>query len=184
MFARMRKLFSYDFLPSILCSFILVKMDYALISGWPANHSVDNRIKLVVFFVHLVMLFAISSPLISWLLSRAGDEKLNNFIDLPDSGKKITYTDLYDFLSGLALSAFYLSVLIFTMAEVYDAVGWVLSAIYVFLMFVLSIFIAVLSLVKFLWLFSRFNKITYSVVGLIASVMCMVVIGVAMRMAS
>lgn len=180
----MRKVLLSDRTPSVICFFLLLKMDYSILSSWPQNQSIDNRIKLALLFIHLIMIFAILAPLISRLLSRVGNERLNKFIVLPKPDKNITYIDLYDFLSGLALSAFYLSILLFTMKEVYEVTGWVISGIYVFLIFISAISIASLSLMRFIWLFVKFNKYTYSVVALLASSMCMAVLGVAMRMAS
>lgn len=180
----MRKVLLSDCTPSVICFFLLLKMDYSILSSWPQNQSIDNRVKLALLFIHLIMIFAILSPLISRLLSCVGNERLNKFIALPKSDKNITYIDLYDFLSGLALSAFYLSILLFTMKEVYEVTGWVISGIYIFLMFISAISIASLSLMRFIWLFVKYNKYTYSVVALLASSMCMAVLGVAMRMAS
>ncbi len=141
-------------------------MDYSILSSWPQNQSIDNRVKLALLFIHLIMIFAILAPLISRLLSRVGNERLNKFIALQKSDKNITYIDLYDFLSGLALSAFFTCPsYFFTMKEVYEVTGWVISGIYVFLMFISAISIASLSLMRFIWLFVKYNKYTYSVVA-------------------
>lgn len=184
MFKWIRNILISGYAPSIICLFLLIKMDYSIFSSWPKNESIDNRVKLVLLFIHLIMIFAILSPLISRLLSRVSNEALNKFIALPTPSKSITYIDLYDFLSGLALSAFYLSILLFTVKEVYEATGWIISGIFVFFMFFSSISIASLSLMRFAWLFANYNKYTYSFVVLLASSMCMAVLGVAMRMAS
>lgn len=175
---------SSEYIPSVILFIFLVKMDFSIISNWPLNQSPDNRLKLALLFVHLVIVFAILSPIISRLLSQFGDEKLKKFIGLPEVGKNITYIDFYDFLSGLALSAFYLTILLFSLKEVYEKTGWVIAGIYAFLMFVSSISIAVLSLVRYIWLFTKFNNYAYYSVALLASSMCMAVIGVAMNMVS
>ncbi|HAU5603815.1 TPA: hypothetical protein JD320_003020 [Citrobacter koseri] len=179
-----QKKFLSDIAPSIIGLFLLVKMDYTILSDWPQGQLVDNRIKLALLFIHLIMIFAILSPLISRFLPQIGSERLNQFIDLPKLERSITYIDLYDFLSGLALSAFYLSILLYTLKDVYDSTGWIVSGIYAFLMFVSSISIASLSLMRFLWLFTKFSKYAYAIITLLASSTCMAVLGVAMRMAS
>lgn len=179
-----RTIFFSDYLPSILCLLLLVNMDYAIFSNWPINHSVDSRIKLMLLFIHFVMLFAILSPFIGRFLAKISNEKFKAFIGLPDKDKNITYIDLYDFLSGLALSAFYLSILLFTLKDVYEITGWFISGIYAFLMFASSISIASIALMRYIWLFTKFSKYTYAFAALLAGSMCMAIIGVAIRMAS
>ena len=178
------KALSSEYVPSVICLFILVKMDYELLSIWPQNESVDGRIKLSLSFIHLVMILVILMPLINRYLSQVDNERIEKFIALPQKDKNITYIDFYDFLSGIALSAFYLSILIFTMKDVYEETGWVISFIYIFTMFVSSISIAALSLVRFIWLFTKFNNYIYWFIALLASSMCMAVISIAIKMAS
>lgn len=178
------KALSSEYVPSVICLFILVKMDYELLSIWPQNESVDGRIKLSLSFIHLVMILVILMPLINRYLSQVDNERIEKFIALPQKDKNITYIDFYDFLSGIALSAFYLSILIFTMKDVYEETGWVISCIYIFTMFVSSISIAALSLVRFIWLFTKFNNYIYWFIALLASSMCMAVISIAIKMAS
>ncbi|RLM17947.1 hypothetical protein BIY29_18795 [Brenneria alni] len=180
----MRTIFFSDYLPSILCLLLLVKMDYAICSSWPVNQSVDNRMKLMLLFIHFIMIFAIFSPFIGRLLAKISNEKFKDFIGLPDKDKNITYIDLYDFLSGLALSAFYLSILLFTLKDVYEITGWFISGIYVFLMFASSISIASISLMRYIWLFAKFSKYTYAFSALLAGGICMAIISIAIRMAS
>ncbi|MCR3702296.1 hypothetical protein ACM6O4_19335 [Citrobacter portucalensis] len=183
-FKKIWKAISSEYIPSAICFFLLAKMDYEIISIWPQNASVDDRIKLSLLFIHLVMILVMFTPLINRFLSRVDNEKLEKFIALPQKDKNITYIDYYDFLSGLALSAFYLSILIFTMKSIYEEAGWIISGIYIFTMFVSSISIAALSLLRFIWLFTKFNNYIYWFIVLLASSMCMAVIGAAMKMAS
>ena len=70
------------------------------------------------------------------------------------------------------------------MKSIYEEAGWIISGIYIFTMFVSSISIAALSLLRFIWLFTKFNNYIYWFIVLLASSMCMAVIGVAMKMAS
>ncbi|HFO4234785.1 TPA: hypothetical protein ACHJWQ_005224, partial [Escherichia coli] len=62
--------------------------------------------------------------------------------------------------------------------------GWFISGIYAFLMFVSSISIASISLMRYIWLFTKFSKYTYAFAALLAGSMCIAIIGVAIRMAS
>lgn len=78
----MRKVLLSGCIPSVICFFLLLKMNYSILSSWPQNQSIDNRVKLALLFIHLIMMFAILAPLISRLLSRVGNERLNKFIDL------------------------------------------------------------------------------------------------------
>ncbi|ELW1649199.1 hypothetical protein NTH58_004311 [Enterobacter oligotrophicus] len=179
-----RRKLPLEYVTSIILLYLLVKMDFVVIAARTSHESIDNRVKLALLFIHLIMLLAIFAPLISRYLSQGGDERLTRFIALPEVTKNITYIDFYDFLSGLALSAFYLSILLFTIKGVYELAGWVLSGIYVFLMFVSSISIASLSLMRFIWLFTKYNRYVYAFIALAASSMCMAVISIAMQMAS
>ncbi len=50
----MRKVLLSDCTPSVICFFLLLKMDYSILSSWPQNQSIDNRVKLALLFIHLI----------------------------------------------------------------------------------------------------------------------------------
>ena len=173
-----------EYVPSILFAGLLIYMDMSLVRIWPENEDVDTRIKLILLFIHLVVGMAVCLPLINYGLSKLNQEAIDVFLDLPRSDKPITYTVIYDYLSGLALAAFYLTMAFFTFKEAYAYFHWAIATLYIFVMVVLSFFIATMAMLRMLTLYTRFGNIRYSLFALMTFVFCMAVLNATLRMVS
>lgn len=173
-----------EYLVSVLCFGLLVYLDINVVALWRSECNLDERAYLVIFFMNLMLLMVVLLPLVSHYVGKINNEKLSAFLGLSPGDEKITYLVFYDFLSGLALSAFYLSVLIYTLKGVFEATGWFITGLYLVVMYIICIYLGVMALIKFIWTFRKLNKVAYGIVALTASAITLSIIDVAMKMVS
>lgn len=173
-----------EYLVSVVCFGLLVYLDVNVVALWRSECNLDERGYLVIFFINLMLLMVVLLPLINHYVGKIDNGKLSVFLGLTPKDEKITWVVFYDFLSGLALSAFYLSVLIYTLKGVFDTTGWFITGLYVLVMYIICIFLGVMALIKFIWTFRQLNKVVYAIVALTASAITLSVIDIAMKMVS
>lgn len=174
----------FEYLPSLTCLALLAYLDFSLMKGCLNGELLDEKNKFLYAFLNITLCILISLPLINHLLSKIDNKLLDEFLSLPDKDENITYIHFYDFLSGLALSGFYITVMMFTFKGVLNDFGWFIAAFYVAIMFVLSILLSAISLVRFIYPFTRYNTIAYWICAVMSCAAMLAVTQVSLNMMS
>jgi hypothetical protein len=170
-----------EYLPSLILFIVFIVINFPIIKEWMNGTMIDGKIKVIILFIDVIIALSASIPIINYGLSKLNQKKLNEFLDLPDNNGKITYSVIYDFLSGLALSAFYISVCFLTIKDIYNYGGWLLAGIYLLFMMLCTFFIATMTLVRILKVLSANNKYVYYSAALILTIIANEVINVALK---
>lgn len=105
-----------------------------------------------VLFNNLFHLCLIFLPYISNKL-KSHESSLESFISLPPKGEKVTYPVVASFLSEQSLGAFLGSTLMITTSSILDSTGEFVSALYCFILFLISIMFVTFSFIRFIWCF-------------------------------
>ncbi|WP_124379385.1 hypothetical protein [Pseudomonas synxantha] len=128
-------------------------------------YSVPEARKQVVFSVVMINLLGVFILLIPYIRRRIdslGGGVLDRFLALPDKDAIINFPIIYDFLGGQALGGFLGTVLMVTTRQINDYFGVVAAGIYAFLLVLLAIFIATLSLLRFIMHFTKYRWCVYA----------------------
>lgn len=123
-------------------------------------------------------------PFISHLIGKIDSKSVDDFLSLPDRDANINYIHFYDFLSGLALSAFYITVMMFTFKGILKDFGWFIAAFYLAIMFYFSVLLSAITLVRFIYPFTRYNTIAYWICAVTSCAVMLAVTQVSMKMIS
>lgn len=123
----------------------------------------NNREHLVFLgvFVNIVLFIVLLSP---WLTKKAeavSNEKLKVFLDLPAQSDSLKFTAFSSFLSDQALGSFLGTFLIVTGKRSLELFGPVTSAIYVAILFLVSILLITLSFIRFISFFTKYHWMLY-----------------------
>lgn len=172
----------FDYLPSIIIFVAFIALNTAIAIGWVSGAEFSDALKIIILFTDMILALGASLPLIQIGISKLNQIKLNDFLALPENNGKITYLVIYDFLSGLALSAFYISVCFFTVKSVHAYAGWFLTGIYLALMIFISFSIAVMALIRVVHVVSTVNKFFKYSLTLTLLVITNEVINIALKM--
>lgn len=174
----------FEYLPSLTCLAVLAYVDFYLIKGYLNGEHLDEKNKFLVAFLNIIICVVIFLPFINHLISKIDSKSVDDFLSLPDRDANITYIHFYDFLSGLALSAFYITVMMFTFKGVLKDFGWFIAAFYLAVMFCFSVSLGAISLVRFIYPFTRYNAIAYWICAVISCAVMIAVTQVSMKMIS
>lgn len=150
-------------------------------------YSVPEARKQVVFSVVMINLlgaFILLIPYIRRRIDSLGGGALDRFLALPDKNASITFPVVYDFLGGQALGGFLGTVLIVTTRLINDYFGVVAAGIYAFLLAMLAILIATLSLLRFIMCFTKYRLRVYAPASLLSLVVMFVCFWVGVKSAS
>jgi len=174
----------FEYLPSLTCLALLAYLDFYLIKGFLNGEHLDEKNKFLYAFLNITLCMVIFLPFISHLIGKVDSKSVDDFLSLPDRDANITYLHFYDFLSGLALSAFYITVMMFTFKGVLKDFGWFIAAFYLAIMFFFSVLLGAISLVRFIYPFTRYNTIAYWICAVTSCAVMLAVTQVSMKMIS
>ncbi len=174
----------YEYLPSLTCLLLLAYLDFYLIKGVLNSERLNEKNKFLYAFLNITIFVVISLPLINYLMSKIDSKSVSEFLNLPDRDANITYMHFYDFLSGLALSAFYITVMMFTFKDALKNFGWFIAAFYLAVMFLFSVSLGAISLVRFIHPFTRYNTMAYWICAVTSCAVMLAVTQVSMKMIS
>lgn len=116
-------------------------------------------------------------------LGEISNEKLRVFLDLPDKDSKLTFKAISTFLGQQALTSFLATVLIFTGKQVLTSYGTVIAAMYIFLLFLAAISVGVVSLIRFVFRFSKRTIGVHILTALISTTVMFAFFNVGLKMA-
>lgn len=151
-----------DYLMSLAFIFQLIFLNFVFLVNHPLGVGYSKNSLFSIIFINLIYIAIISLPLI-YKLTAESEREVIEFLSMPSKQDKVTYLVFYDFLSGLALSAFLFGVLLFTNKYIFNNFNVFFSVLYAILFFALSIFIAVISLVRFIHPFLKLNPIPFTI---------------------
>jgi hypothetical protein len=174
----------FKYFPSLTCLAILAYLDFHLIKGSLNGEHLDEKNKFLYAFLNITLCVVVFLPLINHFMSKIDSKSVDDFLRLPDRDTNIDYIHFYDFLSGLALSAFYITVMMFTFKGVLKDFGWIIAAFYLAVMFLFSVLLGAISLVRFIYPFTRYNTIAYWICAVTSSAVMLAVTQVSMKMIS
>lgn len=123
-------------------------------------------------------------PFINHLISKFDTKSVDEFLSLPDRDAKITYIHFYDFLSEVALPAFYITVMMLTFTGVLKDFGWFIAALYLAVMFCFSVSLGAISQLRFIYPFTRYNTLAYWICALTSCAVMLAVTQISMKMIS
>lgn len=181
----MKKLFGnysiFESLISVLMFGVFAKFNYLYFSEIFSGSSPDNKSLFLLVFVDLVLLTVISLPFLGKLASKIPNGSMERFLAFPKRGEPFTFPVLAEFLGHQALASFLATVLIFTGKEAFSEIGGNILALYVYILYVIAISIAILSLVRVIQYFNH-SWWQYLLVSACSSAVMFSFIGVGIRM--
>lgn len=174
----------FKYLPFLNCLAILAHLDFYLIKEFLNGEHLDEKNKFLYSFLNIIFCMVIFLPFINHLISKIDSKSVDDFLRLPDSDANITYIHFYDFLSGLALSAFYITVMMFTFKGFLKNFGWFISAFYLSVIFLFSVSLSAFSPVRFIYPSTRYNTNAFWVCAVTSYSVMLAVTQVSMKMVS
>ncbi len=133
-----------------------------------AANNINDRFVFFGVFINLILLFVLTAPCLSKKAEAINNDKIVVFLDLPGKDKPFRFSDFSSFISDQALGAFLATLLIVTGKVALQSHGPILAALYVAIVLIASIVLTTVSLVRFIWFFTRFNLISYWIVALLS----------------
>ncbi|MDR7123115.1 hypothetical protein [Rheinheimera soli] len=172
----------FEIIVSMLFFGLCLYFNFVFIEEVLKGKSPDEQTKFMVLFFNMMMTVIIALPLISKLLSKISDNKFSEFIDLPTKDNKFTFTSISGFLSDQALASFLATVLIFTGKEALGEYGGWLAAGYMFFLFAAAIILATISLVRFIFHFTKYHWAYYALAAMLSSSVMFAFFNVGLRL--
>lgn len=161
----------------------LMFFDFFFVRGVISGGQVTTQIQFMVVFVNLTGGVLIALP---WLTKKAegiSNESIKEFFCLPEKHEKIRFTDVSGFLSDQALASFLATVLIFTGKGALEEYGGAVAALYVGFLFVVSLILASVSLLRFIAKFTRYNWFSYALGAALSTGVMFAFFNVGLRLA-
>ncbi|MDQ7985900.1 hypothetical protein QYS36_13225 [Pseudomonas sp. G34] len=181
----MRKLIGsysiFELIISLLMFGVFLKFNSLYFVEFFSGPTPDRKTLFLVVFVNLILITVISLPALGKLASNISNESIEKFLAFPKEGERFTFPVLTEFLGNQALASFLATVLIFTGKEAFSAVGGDVLALYIYVLYVIAIAIAVLSLVRIIQYFNH-SWWQYLLVSVCSSAVMFSFIGVGIRM--
>ena len=163
----------------LIVFFDAVYLYTAIIKGGLSDQLIFSGI-----FINLVLLFIFVAPYLSKKAEAINNEKIVAFLDLPGKDKFFRFSDFSSFLSDQALGAFLATLLIVTGKAALHSYGPILTALYVAILFIASIVLTTVSLVRFIWFFTKYNLIFYWIAALLSVVIMLSFFQFGLKMAN
>ena len=132
-----------------------------LIEYFINNHTPSEQTIYSITLINLIGLIVILHPFISMALKNISNERVKEFLDLPNKESKFTFLSFSNFLGEQALAAFLATILAFTGSHAFQNYGGLVAAIYVFLLLVVTATLAGVSFLRFLSYLSKYNSWVY-----------------------
>lgn len=183
----MKKIFgNYGLVVSLFCVSIFIFLLYFNFLFWKSYFHGDfpNEKTMFIFvFIDLFLALLISSPYLSEKAKKISNGKISIFLDIPKKGTPITFPMLVDFLGAQSVAGFLATVLIFTGKELLGAYGGAVAALYMFILFVLIMFMASLSLMRLMSFLSQYGAKVFIFACVPSTVIMFSFINIGLRLA-
>lgn len=183
----MKKLFgTYGFgesIVSILIFVVFVKFNLLYFFELALGAKADDQALFIIVFINLILLTVMSLPVLGKHASKIEDEKWKTFFALPEKGAKFTFPVLTEFLGNQALASFLATVLIFTGKEAFASFTGDAIAFYVYVLYVIAIFIGVVSLIRVVLYFNE-KWWQFLLVSICSTAVMFSFLGVGLKMAA
>ena len=163
---------------------LLAYFDYMFFSGVFAGENITEQLSFVVVFINLVLLVIIALPYISKKAEAISNDKFKEFIDLPEKNSKFTFSTISGFLGDQALASFLATVLIFTGKQALENYGGGLAAAYTIFLFIVAIVLGTVSLVRFIFHFTKLHWFYYALCSLLSTGIMFAFFHVGLKMAA
>ena len=153
----------FIYLTTILIGALILLFNYEALLTYQRSGGFSAANLYEVIFVNLILstvfLLKLSLPKIMTDQS----ETLNEFFEINNEEKPITFGVFVNFLSEQALGAFLATVIVITGKDIISDYGVIFGAMYTFLMYILIIVIMTISMVKLISYFVKRRKREYFV---------------------
>lgn len=160
----------WETLISLVFGVLLVLFDAAYFYEAFATNALSTQLVFSAIFINLVFLFVLAAPYLSKKADAIDNDAIVAFLDIPDKNATFRFSAFSSFLSDQALGAFLATLLIVTGKEALHSYGPILSGAYVALLFVASIILVAVSLVRFISYFTKYHSVLYFVAALLSVV--------------
>ncbi|MFN4056467.1 MAG: hypothetical protein ACK4GU_16540 [Alishewanella aestuarii] len=164
-------------------SVLLFLLDTTYFLEFIVNGRLTDKTIFSAILMNLTIGVIIFLPLIERRVLKIDDEAIASFLALPGKEEKVTFPVITSFLGEQALGAFLGTVLIFTTGHVYKNFGVYVSGTYCFILFVLSIFVITLSLIRFVSHFLGRSSKLYALAAFLSSVTMFAFFGLGLNLA-
>lgn len=172
----------FESIVSVIFFVLCLCFNFVFIEDVLEGKSPNEQTKFMVLFFNMMMFVIITLPLISRLLSKIPDNKIREIIELPTQDDKFTFSSISGFLSDQALASFLATVLMFTGKEAFGEYGGWLAAGYMFFLFSVAIILATISLVRFIFHFTKFHWAYYALASTLATSIMFAFFNVGLRL--
>lgn len=159
----------WEVLISLVVGTLLVLFDAAYFYEAFTTNTLSTQLVFSGVFINFVFLFILAAPYLSKKAEAIGNDVIVAFLDLPDKNASFRFSAFSSFLSDQALGAFLATLLIVTGKGALQSYGPILSGAYVAIIFVASIFLVTVSLVRFISYFTKYHFILYFVAALLSA---------------
>ncbi|WP_146154735.1 hypothetical protein [Photobacterium angustum] len=147
-------------------------------------NGIGDKDTFMLIYINFGFLIILVLP---WLLKKSeniSNQVVSDFLDLPEKGQQIRFTDISTFLSDQALGAFLAGVLIFTGQIVASEYGAFLAGLYTLVLYTLSIGLVAISLIRFIYHFTKYSGIIYALAALVSTSIMFAFYHVGLKMAA
>ncbi|MFC0119182.1 hypothetical protein ACFFK7_14815 [Pseudoalteromonas xiamenensis] len=145
---------------------------------------ITEHVKFMIAFINIVCIVIITLPYLTKISENVSNDKMKEFLDLPEKDSKFTFTTISSFLSDQALASFLATVLIFTGKEALEAYGGIATAIYVALLFGTAIVLGAVSLIRFITHFTKYHGAFYALASALSAGVMFAFFNVGLKMAA
>jgi len=142
--------------------------DLIYIQGTLGGELLTEKLKFTFYYINLMCIFIIALPYLSNKAGKISDQKIIEFLDLPDKSERITFTAITGFLGNQALASFLVTALMFTGKTVAADYGGITAAFYIVFFFVIAITIGSMSLLQFITYFTKYDWVWYGFAALLS----------------
>jgi hypothetical protein len=158
----------WEVLISIVFGILLVLFDAAYFYKAFTTNTLSTQLVFSGVFINLVFLVILAASYLSKKAEAIGNDAIVAFLDMPDKNETFRFSAFSSFLSDQALGAFLATLLIVTGKDALQSYGPILSGAYAAILFLASIFLITVSLVRFISYFTKYHFTLYFVVALLS----------------
>lgn len=159
----------WEILIAILTSVWLAMVDTLYFTEIFITKKITSEIIFSATLINLMVLFILLLPVIRAQVEKISSISINDFLQLPSNKERLTFPVISTFLGEQALGAFLGTVLIYTTRHAVPNIGVTISAVYCFLLLLISIAIISLSLLRFVSYFAKHNWPHYAFASFIST---------------
>lgn len=124
---------------------------------------ISQQLVFEIIFTNFIFLFLLMLPYIAKKVKSLSDNNIKQFLELPSDNDKLTFTAFSNFLGNQALGSFFATVMIYTGKGAFQNYGEIFAAFYMSFLFITSITLTTLSLIRFVWYFTKYNGLIYGI---------------------